>query len=155
MNPHTEKSVSLLRATRKNLQGIYDNYNFEQLNMVPAGFNNNLLWNAGHVIATMELLTYGLAGLPLPSGEAFINRYRKGSRPEPPCPEEDYGLIGEGLQQRVDLLVHDLEHKDFSNFREYTTSYGVTLSSIEDALVFNNLHEAMHLGTMLALQKLL
>ncbi|WP_020566637.1 DinB family protein [Neolewinella persica] len=154
MEKKTQNAIALLRATRKNIQGIYNNYNFDQLNSVPAGFNNNLLWNAGHVIATMELLTYGLTGLPLPSDKEFIGRYRKGSKPEPPCPEGDYGLIGEGLSKSVDRLVSDLETLDFSNFKEYTTSYGVTLSSIEDALTFNNMHEAMHLGTMLAMKRL-
>jgi len=154
MEKQTQKAINLLRATRKNIQGIYNNYNFDQLNSVPAGFNNNLLWNAGHVIVTMELLTYGLAGLPLPSDKEFINRYRKGSKPEPPCPHGDYGLIGEGLGESVDRLVSDLETLDFSNFKAYPTSYGVTLTSIEDALAFNNMHEAMHLGTMLALKKL-
>jgi hypothetical protein len=154
MEKHTEDAIALLRATRKNILGIYNNYNFDQLNSIPAGFNNNLLWNAGHVIATMELLTYGMAGLPLPSGNDFINRYRKGSKPEPPCPDGDYGLIGEGLTQSIDRLTSDLETLDFSNFKEYTTSYGVTLSSIGDALAFNNMHEAMHLGTMMAFKRL-
>ncbi|MEM9928544.1 MAG: DinB family protein [Bacteroidota bacterium] len=154
MNATAESTIALLRATRKNIQGIYDRYSEEQLNLVPPGFNNNLIWNAGHVIATMELLTYGLAGLPLPAGQDFINRYRKGSKPAPRSPEGDYTLIKAGLQTSIDRLVHDLDHLDFSNFRVYPTSYGVTLSSVEDAMVFNNMHEAMHLGTMLALRKM-
>lgn len=154
MDKNTQNAIALLRATRKNTLGIYNNYNFDQLNAIPAGFNNNLLWNAGHVIATMELLTYGLAGLPLPSDKEFINRYRKGSKPEPPCPEGDYGRIGEELSRSIDRLASDLETLDFSNFKKYATSYGVTLASIGDALIFNNMHEAMHLGTMLSLKKL-
>lgn len=154
MEKHTQDTIALLSATRKNIQGIYNNYTFDQLNSIPAGFNNNLLWNAGHVIATMELLTYGMARLPLPSGQEFVNRYRKGSRPAPPCPDGDYELIGEGLSKSIDRLVADLDTLDFSNFKEYTTSYGVTLASIEDALTFNNMHEAMHLGTMMAFKRL-
>lgn len=154
MEKHTQDAIALLRATRKNILGIYNNYNFDQLNSVPAGFNNNLLWNAGHVIATMELLTYGMAGLPLPSGNEFINSYRKGTKPAPPCPDGDYGLIGEGLSKSIDRLASDLETLDFSNFKKYTTSYGVTLASIGDALTFNNMHEAMHLGTMMAMKRL-
>ena len=154
MEKHTQDAIALLRATRKNILAIYNNYTFDQLNSIPAGFNNNLLWNAGHVIATMELLTYGMAKLPLPSGQEFVDRYRKGSRPTPPCPDADYALIGEGLSKSIDRLSSDLEALDFSNFKEYTTSYGVTLTSIEDALTFNNMHEAMHLGTMMALKRL-
>jgi hypothetical protein len=154
MEKHTQDTIALLLATRKNILGIYENHNFDQLNSIPAGFNNNLIWNAGHVIATMERLTYGMAGLPVPSGMEFVNRYRKGSRPTSPCYDGDYALIGDGLTKSIDRLVADIGTLDFSNFKEYTTSYGVTLSSIEDALTFNNMHEAMHLGTMLSLKKL-
>lgn len=154
MNTSTQQSLAYLRAARQNTLAIYNNYNFDQLNAIPAGFNNNLLWNAGHVIATMELLTYGLAGLQLPSSQDFINAYRKGSKPEPPCPAEHYELIGEGLSKSIDRLETDLGTLDFSNYKPYTTSFGVTLGNIDEALAFNNLHEAMHLGTMMALRKL-
>ena len=39
----------------------------------------------------------------------------------------------------------------FSNFTPYTTSYGYTLTCIEDAIHFNNTHEGMHLGVVIAL----
>ncbi|MEM9258886.1 MAG: DinB family protein [Bacteroidota bacterium] len=149
-----DESLAMLRATRAKIQTIFDNYTFDQLNSIPAGFNNNLLWNAGHVIATMELLTYGLGGQPLPSDQAFIDRYRKGSKPAPPCPDKDYETIGMGLKSSINQLEADLQDLDFRKFRMYTSSYGVTLNSIDEALAFNNVHEAMHLGTMLALEKL-
>lgn len=154
MNKQQDDALAMQRASRTQIQKIYDDFNFDRLNSIPAGFSNNIIWNAGHVIATMELLTYGLAGLPLPSEQAFIDRYRKGSRPEPPCPDEDYGIIGMGLKASTQRLELDLQTMDFSNFRTYTTSYGVTLNNIEEALVFNNMHEAMHLGTMMALKRL-
>ncbi len=105
-------------------------------------------------MVTLDMLTYGLAGLPMPSDLGLVARYRKGSRPDGQEPEADYGVIGEGLLRRVDQLEEDLQSLDFSNFRVYTTSYGVTLHNIDEALTFNNMHEAMHLGTMLALRKL-
>ena len=154
MNKQQDEALAMQRASRTQIQKIYNNFNFDRLNSIPAGFSNNLIWNAGHVLATMELLTYGLAGLPLPSGQDFIDRYRKGSRPTPPCPDKDYEIIGMGLQASTQRLELDLQTLDFSKFRTYTTSYGVTLNSIEEALNFNNMHEAMHLGTMLALRKL-
>lgn len=154
MNQQQDDALAMQRASRTLIQKIYNNFNFDRLNSIPAGFSNNLIWNAGHVLVTMELLTYGLAGLPLPSGQDFIDRYRKGSRPHPPCPDADYGVIGMGLQESTQRLELDLQTLDFSNFRTYTTSYGVTLNNIEEALNFNNMHEAMHLGTMLALRRL-
>ncbi|MBC6992632.1 DinB family protein [Neolewinella lacunae] len=155
MNEQRQMTLAMLRATRNNILGIYNSYDYDHLNSIPAGLSNNLLWNAGHVMVTLDLLTYGLAGLPLPSDPGLVARYRKGSRPDGQEPESDYGLIGESLLHRVDRLEEDLQSLDFSNFKVYTTSFGVTLHNIDEALTFNNMHEAMHLGTMLALRKLL
>ena len=148
-------AFDLLHPTRENIHKLYAAHASELRNTTPEGLNNNLVWNAGHVVATMELLTYGLSGLKTPSGKEFIDRYRKGSRPDGPVSAEEQAYIADRLRSGVTQLEADLKSLDFSNFREYTTSYGVTLSNIDDALAFNNLHEAMHLGTMLAIRNLL
>ena len=150
----SQDTLALLRAARKNTHGLYTKFTKEQLDTVPEGLNNNLLWNAGHVIATMELLTYALAGLPTPSGREFIDRYRKGTRPDGPASDADYGYIEQQLLGGLDRLEADLQELDWSNYKEYTTSFGVTLRNVTEAMNFNNLHETMHLGTMLALRRL-
>lgn len=150
----TANTLALLRATRRNILGIYTAHDPAKLNEIPAPLNNNLAWNAGHVIATLELLVYGLAGLKTPSGREFIDRYRKGSRPDGPVSAADHAYIQQQLLGGIDQLEHDLQTLDFGNYKPYATSYGVTLASVEDALTFNNMHEAMHLGTMLTLRRL-
>lgn len=152
MNKQTKDTLALLLAARKNVRGIFQAHSLEEANEIPVGFNNNLIWNAGHVVATMELLIYGLSGQKTPSSREFIDRYRKGSRPEGPASQEEYDLIAAKLLDGIASLTADLGEKDFSNYKEYATSFGVTLASIEDALAFNNMHEAMHLGTMIALR---
>ena len=154
MTKQTQDTLALLRATRKNTLGIFVKHDLEQQNTIPAGLNNNMVWNAGHVIATMELLVYAMAGLKTPSGREFIDRYRKGTRPQAPVSAEDCHLFASKLSSSIEQLEQDLETLDFNNYKEYTTSYGVTLTSVDDALAFNNMHEAMHLGTMLALRNL-
>jgi len=155
MTKQQQDTIALHAATRKNVRSILKAHTLDQANTIPAGMNNNLIWNAGHVIATMELLTYGLAGLRTPSGKEFIDRYRKGTRPEGPADQAEYDLILDKLKVGGVQLAADLEHLDFGNFKEYGTSYGVTLTDVGDALAFNNMHEAMHIGTMLALRNLL
>ena len=154
MTKQTQDTLALLRATRKNILGIFTQHDLEQQNTIPAGLNNNMVWNAGHVVATMELLVYAMAGLKTPSGRDFIDRYRKGTRPEGPATKAECDLIAEKLLAGVDQLEQDLETLDFSNYKEYATSFGVTLSNVDDALAFNNMHEAMQLGTMLVLRNL-
>lgn len=39
---------------RKLLESILENYSLKQLNMIPKGFSNNLIWNIGHIIVTQQ-----------------------------------------------------------------------------------------------------
>jgi len=41
----------------------FDNYTLEQLNKIPEGFSNNLIWNIGHIIVTQQVLIYKLSNL--------------------------------------------------------------------------------------------
>ena len=45
----------------------------------------------------------------------------------------------------------DYQKNLFEKYNTYMTSYGFELFSIEDAITFNNSHESMHLGTVIAL----
>lgn len=154
MEATTRNALQMHEQVRKNVAGLITPYSLEQLNRVPEGFNNNLIWNAGHVIATAELLTYGLAGLRTPSGKDFINRYRKGTRPEEDVDQAEVDYILKELAEGHERLVAAIDTTDWSGYQTYQTSFGVNLGSIEDAVSFNNLHEALHVGTMLALRKL-
>ncbi|MEM8908542.1 MAG: hypothetical protein AAGD05_11895 [Bacteroidota bacterium] len=48
----------------------------------------------------------------------------------------------------------DLQSGRFQSFEPYQTSYGLNLTDLESAIAFNNIHENLHLGTMMALRKL-
>ncbi len=44
------EAFNITMQNRKVLEGYLQNYSLEQLNKVPQGFNNNLIWNIGHII---------------------------------------------------------------------------------------------------------
>ncbi|PHI19518.1 hypothetical protein CEQ90_12530 [Lewinellaceae bacterium SD302] len=146
--------LQVLRQTRRNMLRLCDSLTLEQLNLIPAEMNNNLLWNVGHVIATQQLLCYGLGNQPIPLPADFIERYRKGSRPTAAASGAEWTYIKSRLESTVDEFENDLRSLDFSNFREYETSYGTKLLNIGQALSFNNVHEGMHLGNMIVMRKM-
>ncbi len=154
MDAATTYTFELHRQARENLLKLVNAMTPDQLNLVPPGCSNNLVWNAGHVIATSELLTYGLGGYPLPSGMEFINRYRKGTRPEERADREAIDYIREELLAGHSRMVEDFGKLDWTRYKPYTTSFGASFSTIGEAVTFNNLHEAMHLGTMQVLRRL-
>ena len=144
----------LLKVTRNNVLRHIENLSLESLNHIPQGFNNNIAWNLGHIVATQQLLCYGLSGNAMAMENDFINKYRKGSKPENDLNQSELDFIKNQIIILPEKLEDDYANGLFLNFKEYPTSYGAVLNSIEDAIVFNNMHEAMHLGVIISLKKL-
>lgn len=148
-----QQQLNILKATRANILKAIDGISLEQLNEIPAGFNNNLIWNAGHVAVTQQLLCYAMSGIEVKLPKEIITVYRKGAKPEKAITQAEVDQIKEWLTTSIDWLIADLEAGIFKSYKEYQTSYGFKLTSITDAVSFNNVHEGMHLGYIIALKK--
>lgn len=149
------KQFELLKATRINLLKVLEETPTASLLEIPSGFNNNIIWNIYHVLASQQLLAYGLSQTPFRLDKEFIFQFKSGTKPSG---EEDLQLIDfakDKLLVTVKQLSDDYQKSIFGDFKTVQTSYGLELQSIEDAIYFNNLHEAMHLGHIKALQRLL
>src|SRR5688572_11023066 len=70
------------KTIREILLKILDNHSLEQLNKIPAGYSNNLIWNVAHCISAQQVLVYKLSGLPTVVSDEFIDKYKKGAKPE-------------------------------------------------------------------------
>ncbi len=147
--------LDLLEITRKNILGITAAFDTDQLNLIPTGFSNNLVWQMGHVLVTQQLLQYTLSENTPHIPNDLIQKYRKGTRPEGTVDEKEIQFIREQLVHTSTLLRQDLKEGLFKAYKPYSTSYNATLSSIEEAVIFNNLHEAMHLGYIMSIRKFL
>jgi len=143
-----------LLASRALTLKFVENFTPEQLNRIPEGFKNNLIWNLGHLVVTQQLLWYNLSGKDMLISSEMVQKYQKGSQPN--------AMVGAAeIQEIIDLLISlpkksiaDYQNGLFQTYNAYTTSFNVTLSSIEDAIKFNNFHEGLHVGTIMALRKL-
>lgn len=145
----------LLLQTRRNLLTLTEPYDLDSLNQIPVGFNNNLFWHLGHVVVTQHLLLYKNSGLPLAFSTGFIDAYRKGSKPDGKGTAETLEFIQEQMISTVKQAAADYEAGKFGDYQPYPTSYGYELTSIEDALRFNNVHEGLHFGYAQALRRAL
>lgn len=148
-----QNHIDILRATRANILKQIEGISLEQLNLTPEGFNNNLIWNAGHVVVTQQLLCYAMSGLEVKLPKDIIAIYRKGAKPERAVTQAEVDQIKTWLKESIDWLAADLAAGIFKTFKTYPTSYGYTLTSIGDAVNFNNTHEGMHLGYIIAMKK--
>jgi len=147
------KAFDQLRSTRNNIIKILDSHTLEALNKIPDGFNNNTIWHAGHVLVTQQRLIYSLSKLTTNIDPEMMDRYKKGSRPEGDVDQAEVDLIKTMLMSNGHQCQTDYMEGRFTEFHEYPTSYGIVLKDLADAITFNNLHEALHLGYMMAMRK--
>jgi len=145
---------TVLQTTRENIRKALEGFSIEQLNKTPEGYNNNLIWHYGHVIVTQQLLCYKLSNTPMYVGENMVNSYRKGSKPVEFISAEDYQVLQKLDEQLCKQLKEDYANKTFGEYKSYTTSYNITLNSVEDGIAFNNVHEGLHLGNVLSMRRL-
>lgn len=141
------------KTIREILLKILDNHSLEQLNKIPTGFSNNLIWNIAHCVSTQQVLVYKLSGLPMKVSEDFINKYRKGTKPEGDVSQVEVDEIRTLLSTTLAQVQKDFADGIFQNYTEYTTSMGYTLREIKGALDFNNYHEGIHTGIVMSIRK--
>lgn len=147
-------SFNICLKNRQQLEKFFNRFTPEQLNAIPKGYNNNILWNIGHTIATQQLLTYSLSGLTPHLDTDFITTYKKGTKPEGILATQEILEMKSRLFSSLEQLEKDYKAGIFEEFKEYTLSTtGGVLSKVEHAIAFNNFHEGLHLGCCIVLAK--
>ncbi len=144
-----------LKATRSNAKKTLSVFSHAELNQIPEGFNNNLMWNYGHMIITQQLLCYKLSGTQMYVNTDLIKKYAKGTQPDEQYDEGEFQMLQDLGDKLIQHLEDDYNNGVFKNYNHYETSYGVVLKNIEDAISFNNMHEAHHLGNLFSMRKLI
>ncbi|GAA4309844.1 DinB family protein [Compostibacter hankyongensis] len=125
----------------------------EQMNEIPAGFNNNIAWNLAHLVASQQAMCYLRSGLsPVVEG-TFISRYASGTKPEDPVDRNGLEEIKKLSFSTIDRLDEDYRQGLFKEYEVRHTRYGVTLHNIEDVLQFLLFHEGFHLAAVMTLKR--
>ena len=152
----SEISLNNLEVIRKNALKLVEGLSDEQLLTIPDGFNNNLLWQLGHLVSTGQGLSYRLSGLPQGIPSHYGPMFGKDSSPLNWDSVEDINIaeIKSLLLSTLEQTRTDIKAGVFQEYTPYQTSFGVKLNSFEESLIFRNLHEGLHLGSMMALKKL-
>ncbi len=145
---------TITQTSRTMVSKILENHTLAQLNTIPEGFSNNLIWNIAHIIVTQQLLVYKLSDLPMMVSEALVEKYKKGTQPEQEANQAEVDEIKSLLFATIKKTKEDYDNGIFKKYNEYPTSTGFVLRSVDDALAFSNFHEGIHIGILMSLRKL-
>lgn len=144
----------ILKKNRRSIIELIDHLDIEQLNKIPEGFGNSIIWNIAHLVVTQQLLCYNLSGLDMVVSDRMVTNFRKGTIPGRKVSKGDYETYKKLLIELPIQLEIDYKKDIFKKYNEYTTSLNVKIVDIDSAIGFNNYHEGIHLGAILALRKL-
>ena len=147
-------NISATIDIRRSLLALTDQLSIEALNQVPDGFNNNIIWNIGHLVAVHQAICYKRSGQMTTVEEEYFKGFMKGTKPERFIEEDEVNRIKDLLISTMYLFNEDYERGAFDNYTTWITPYGVELKTIDDAIQFNLFHEGLHFGYVLVLHRL-
>lgn len=150
-----QENFPLALQTRKNFLVILECSSIAELNAIPIGFNNNVIWNIAHIVATMDILYYSLNGLTPKLDSSFIESYRKGTKPAEMVDQAMVDTLKLNLISQLERIEIDVKEGIFPQNlpKAYTTSYNFELKTFDDIILFNQVHEALHMGIVMSLRK--
>jgi len=148
-----EATFNIWKTSRATYLKFLENYSLEQLNKIPDGMSNNLIWNIGHIVVSQQGLIYRLSGLPRYVTDEMTAKYQNGSVPTGNTTLEEVNEIKSLLISTMNQTISDYENGVFKEYTPYETKTGFSLQNLQDAIQFNNYHEGIHLGFMMKIKK--
>jgi hypothetical protein len=143
-----------LRFTRVYTLKVLSSVSKESVDVIPAGFNNNILWNAGHVLGAYEQLLYANTGDAGQLSKKFIDFFKGGTKPgdwqaEPPSYEEIVTL----LEQQVEQVISTYEGRLDEIISKEMKLGSFEIKTVRDMISFNIFHEGLHAGLINGLKR--
>lgn len=146
--------IAQIKKTRSFIIELAENLSTEQLNQIPAGFTNNIIWNIAHLTATQQNMCYVRSGSEITVEDKYFTPFLSGTKPTNFINTEAVDEIFKVLLNSVDRFASDYTSGIFIQFESWDKRYGMKLNSIEDAINFVPFHEGMHLGYIMALKRM-
>ena len=144
-----EQTFKILQKSREKLEKMCVDLPHETLNRIPEGFNNNLIWNLGHIVAVQQLIIYGLSKLPYVVDDFIIDNFRNKTRPERAFTTEEIGLVFSALTSSILQLEKDYKDNKFVNPTPFISkTLEASFEGIDGLIQFNLYHEGIHTGVI-------
>ncbi|MBD1420611.1 DinB family protein [Sphingobacterium chuzhouense] len=131
---------------------LLDELTLDELNQIPAGFNNNIIWNFGHIVVSTQTLCYVRTGITSDTSFVkYIEAYKKGSKPEYFVSAEEVAELKQLAISTIQKIQEDYQKGTFEKIAPFDTStFGVLINSIEEVLVTTVGHDNTHFGYAIA-----
>jgi len=133
----------LLEQQRSVLLKKSEHLTTDQYNLVPPGFNNNIIWNMGHTLIITDSLLYSNTPFEIPNHKFDTEGFKMGTKPERPINDYVISQIRQSMSDTVPLFKKLLNDAASASFH---MSQGDRLDTLisKKTLRFILFHEDMH-----------
>ena len=134
---------------------LIDGLTIEQLNKIPEGYNNNIIWNFGHIVVSTQTLCYVRTGILADANSVKFNEfYKKDTRPTYTVTIQEVEELKALALDSVEKIKEAYVNGVFAKITPFLTStYGAEMKSIEEVLVTTIGHDNVHYGYAWAMKK--
>src|SRR5690606_12470047 len=152
-----ENVFKFIFESRRAFIKLIEELSLEQLNEVPAGFNNNIIWNFGHIVVSTQTLSYTRTGIKEGvSWVKYVDAHAKGTKPTYFVEQAE---VNE-LKARALSTIEEIENDDEDGVCDISTAYetatcGATVNTIEDVVTTSTGHDNLHLGYAVAQKRII
>ncbi|GHE41329.1 DinB family protein [Sphingobacterium griseoflavum] len=148
---------NFITDARKAFIELIDSLTAEELNHIPEGFNNNIIWNFGHIVVSTQALCYVRTGIKSDtSAIQYLSAYAKGTKPTYTVDPEEIADLRALALSTIQQIYADYDKGIFNNITPFETStYKSSLNTIEEVLITTVGHDNLHFGYALAQKRAL
>lgn|SRR5690606_334442 len=147
-----KETFKFIIDARKAFIQLLDELSLEEINQIPEGFNNNIIWNFGHIVVSTQTLCYVRTGITADTSSIkYLDAYKKGSKPTYFVTAEEVADLKALAISTVQRIEEDYKKGSFQHVQPYETgTYGTVLHSFADVLITTAGHDNLHLGYAIA-----
>ena len=149
--------VKQLRFVRENTLNQVVGMKEEETLFIPKGFNNNIKWNLGHIYLIQEKFGFQIIGEETKLPNNFMELFGTGTKPV-----DWRNQVLPTTDELIQLLINQLERieKNLDGRLEgeivpYTTSTGLSLSTVKELISFCLYHEGMHFNAIKSIKRMI
>jgi uncharacterized damage-inducible protein DinB len=122
----------------------------------PEGFNNNILWHAGHILLVTEQFLFGVPSGSLQISDTYKELFANGTKPDdwksvPPSLQEIIAQLQEQKTRIKENIETRLEEELASPFK---LGSGLQMNTVGELMNMAIYHEAIHTGHINAMKRI-
>lgn len=148
---------TFIKQSRSAFIRLIDSLSIDELNAVPEGFNNNIIWNFGHIVVSTQALCYVRTGIKADASFiSYLQAYTKGSKPTYFVSQQEVDELKRLAVTSIEQIEKDYQSGVFTSVAPFATdTYKESITSFQDVITLTAGHDNLHYGYAIAQKRLI